>query len=132
MENNNRLSDIDALKRRMPLNKDEMWPQKLPVFPIHELKKCFEDFNVSTPNGTAFDFYIYLLRQSKTDEQEEKDLFNRLMYASIDDINFGRWLNENHWQPYDGNDRWINLNSHNNVKPITELFAEYKYQFPNP
>ncbi len=119
---------LNDAKRNYPLNKDEMWPQKLPVFPIPELRKCFEDFAEQAPKGTAFDFYLYLLRQSKTEQQEEKELFERLMYVSIDDINFGRWLSENGWQPYDGNDRWINLADKNKVEPITKLFEQYRFE----
>ncbi len=117
-----------AAKRNYPLNHDEMFSQKQPVFPIRELSECYEKFtqeNVSGVNSVAA-FFNYLLRQCKTDEQIEKELFKRFVYGDIEDIKFGVWLGSNGWQPYDGQDRWINLKAGNVVTPITELFADYK------
>jgi|SRR5688572_15872766 len=64
------------------------------------------------------------LQELKPDQ--EKVLYERLVYMNIEEILFGAWLGENGWQPYDGNDRWINLALLNKVESIVNLFAEYK------
>lgn len=57
---------------------------------------------------------------------EETELYNRYVFAKIDDIKFGMWLANNGYEFYDGDDRLINLKGGNTVSPITQLFAEYK------
>lgn len=65
-------------------------------------------------------------------EDGEKELFKRLVYKNCDDIMFGVWLGQNGWQPYDGMDRWINLNMRNSVMSIRNLYAEYIKENPEP
>lgn len=67
-----------------------------------------------------------------SEEPEDIELFKRFVYADITDIKFGMWLNENGWEFYDVHDRLINLKAGKIVEPITELFADYKKENPEP
>jgi len=37
-----------------------------------------------------------------------------------------KWADRNGWQPYDGNDRWINLKQGRKVVPIETLYSLYR------
>lgn len=118
---------LSALKR-YPLTYDEMFSQKEPLFPIMQLQECYERYcqEHGKDRSSVSHFFYYLIIQEKPEKDIEKELYEKFVYASIDDIMFGVWLGNNSWQPYDGYDRWINLKAGNKVVPITELFADYK------
>lgn len=134
-ENKKYKSDLAAI-RNYPINKDEMFTQKEPLFPVMALRECYEKYiqEYGSERASVSHLLYYLLSQSKTDEQVEKEMFARFVYGDIEDIKFGVWLGNNGWQPYDGQDRWVNIHIKmgNAVAPITELFAEYKKSNPTP
>jgi len=62
--------------------------------------------------------------------KEEIELYEKCVYANIDDILFGIWLGENGWCFYDGADGLINLKGGRVVASIKELYADFKSTLP--
>jgi hypothetical protein len=61
--------------------------------------------------------------------------------VSIEDINpmhvvyyfqFCRWLDDNGWQSYVGDEMWINLSEGNRLMSIKYLFTEFLKENPQP